>query len=285
MGDERLRVIKTDTDVLMGNLRGELGEVVTTWLLLCHFIAESSKLQSEDSDKDLSNKELAILWLLIEKLQNDLIGRLSELADEKIGRTNFFFASRKLKQFEPQVQAFTKFVVTNKLRQKRNQEIAHREQPEHWFEERQISIPYRVLVKATAMALRLIKRMDRVVLGPAAPFLWREARKKRYQVSGSPRAMYKLVPFMRLSDENRIRVVEAEQREGKVMWSEMETMINGKSARVLACKKWGLLLLGTRYIPLKQYPLQKVDHITLSDGSRAEEQPASSRGGETPPDA
>ena len=284
MGDERLRVIKTDINVLMGNLRGELGEVVTTWLLLRHFMADSSKLRSEDPAKDLANKELAFLWLLIEKLQNDLIGRLSELADEKIGRTNFFFVSRKLNQFESQVQAFTKFVVTNKLRQKRNQEIAHREQPEHWFEDCPISIPYRVLVKSTAMALRLIKRMDRAVLGPASPLLWREARKKRYELSGSPRAMYKLVPFMRLSDEDRIRVVEAEQREGKVMWSEMEATINGKPARVLACKEWGLLLLGTSCIPLAQYPLQKVEHITFSDGSWAE-QPASSRGDEKPPDA
>lgn len=285
MGDERLRVIKTDTDVLMGNLRGELGELVTTWLLLRHFMADSSKLRSEDPAKDLANKELALLWLLTEKLQNDLIGRLSELADEKIGRTNFFFVSRKLNQFESQVQAFTRFVITNKFRQKRNQEIAHREQPEHWFQDRPISIPYRMLVKATAMALRLIKRMDRTVLGHAAPFLWREARKKRYELSGSPRAMYMLVPFMRLSDEDRIRVVEAEQRDGKVMWSEMETTINGKPARVLVCKEWGLLLLGTRCIPLAQYPLQKLEHITFSDGSGAAERPASSCGDEKPKDA
>ncbi len=63
----------------MGNLRGEVGEVVTAWLLLRHFMVESSKLRSEDPATDLANKELAFLWLLAEKLRNDLIGRLSEL--------------------------------------------------------------------------------------------------------------------------------------------------------------------------------------------------------------
>ncbi len=62
----------------MGNLRGEVG-VVTAWLLLRHFMAESLKLRSEDPATDLANKELAFLWLLAEKLRNDLIGRLSEL--------------------------------------------------------------------------------------------------------------------------------------------------------------------------------------------------------------
>jgi hypothetical protein len=33
------------------------------------------------------------LWLLRDELENELIARLSELADEKIGRTNFFFAA------------------------------------------------------------------------------------------------------------------------------------------------------------------------------------------------
>lgn len=282
MADERLKMIRTDADVLMGNLRGQVGELVTTWLLLRHFMSASTKLRSDDPGKDLANRELTFLWLLTEKLRNDLIGRLSELADEKIGRTNFFFASRKLKVCESQVEAFAKFVVSNKIRKKRNQEIAHREQPERWFEDRPIMIPYPTLVKATAMVLRLMKQLDRTPLGPAAPFLWREARKKRYELSSSPRAMYMLVPFMRLSEVDRIRVVQAEQEQGKVVWSEMETTIGGKPARVLASKEWGLLLLGNRCIPLPQYPLQNVEAITLGGG---EEQPQQLQSTNKPPDA
>lgn len=224
-------------------------------------MASASQLQSPDPAGDLANKELAFLWLLKGKLSNELISRLSELADEKIGRTNFYFATRKLKKFETEAAAFSKFITKNKLSQKRNQEIAHREQPEQWFEDREIHIPYRTLVKATAMALRLMKRIDRSVLGPAAPFLWRQARKKRYDLSGLPRAMYMLVPYFHLPGDERIRIAEEEQREGKIVWSELETTVDGKPAKVLACKEWGLLLLGDRCLALPQYPLQKLDSI------------------------
>jgi hypothetical protein len=273
MANKRLE--RTNPDLLMSNLRGELGELVTTWLLLRHFMAESTKFRSPDSAEDLANRQLAFLWLLTEKLRNDLIGQLSELAYKKIGRTNFFFASRKLTVCESEVEEFETFVVSNQLRAKRNQEIAHRQQPEHWFEDRPIRIPYPTLVKATAMALRLMKRLDRAALGPAAPFLWREVRKKRYELSGSPRATYMLVPFMRLSDADRIRVVQAEQAEGKVVWSEIETMIDGQPARVLVCKEWGLLWLGNRWVPLAQYPLQKIEAITF--GSKEQTQPPSTK--------
>ena len=263
MAKTRQRIANTATVVLIGNLRGEVGEVVTTWVLLRHFMSQASKLKSDDVQKDLSNKELAFLWLLTDKLRDELVARLSELGDQKVGRTNFYFASRKLKQFEEGAHAFTEFVIARKLRQKRNQEIAHREQPEKWSEDCQILIPYRTLVKATAWASRLMKRIDRAVLGPSALFLWRQARKKRYELGGPPRAMYMLVPYFRLPAEDRIRIVEAEQLEGRVVWSEMETTVNGQGARVLACKEWGILLLGNRYLPLPQYPLQKLESINF----------------------
>lgn len=274
MADERLRVLRTATDVLVGNLRGEVGEVVTAWLILRHFMAAALRLQSADPAEDLKNKDLAFLWLLEGKLRNELIARLSEIADNKIGRTNFYFAARKFKKFGGEAAAFSAFITANKLRQKRNQEIAHREQPEQWFEYCDIHIPYRILVKATAMALRLMKRIDRAVLGPAAPFLWRQARKKRYELSGPPRAMYMLVPYFHLPGDERIRIVEEEQREGKVVWSEMETTVDGKPTKLLACKEWGLLLLGDRCLALPQYPLQKLESINFGSS------PVQSPGGE-----
>jgi len=265
LADERLRLARTGTDVLVANLRGELGEALTTWLLLRHFMASASKLQSDDPAADLKNSELAFLWLLKGKLRDELVARLSELADEKIGRTNFHFAARKLQQFEAEAKALTRFVVKHKLRQKRNQEIAHREQPEQFFQQRDIHIPYRTLVRAMAMALRLMKRIDRAVLGPAAPFLWRQARKKRYDLSGPPRAIYMLVPYFHLPGDERMKIAQQEQADGKVVWSEIDTTINGQPARVLACKEWGLLLLGDRCLPLPQYPLQKLESVTFGD--------------------
>ena len=113
------------------------------------------------------------------------------------------------------------------------------------------------------MAMRLMKRIDRAVLGPAAPFLWRQARKKRYELSGAPRAMYMLVPYFHLSGAERLRIVEQEQKEGKVVWSEMEALVDGKPNKLLVCREWGLLLLGDRCLPLDQYPLQQLESINF----------------------
>jgi len=269
LADDRLRLRKTAADVLVSNLRGEVGEVLTTWLLLRHFMASATRLQSNDPSADIKNKELQFLWLLKDKLHDELTARLSELADQKIGRTNFHFATKKLKSLEGEATNFTRFVVRYKLRQKRNQQIAHREQPEQWLEERDIHIPYRTLVKATAMALRLMKRIDRVALGPSAPFLWKQARRKRYELSGPPRAMYMLVPYFNLPGDERVKIALQEQQDGKIVWSEMETLIDGQPAKLLVCKEWGLVLFGDRCLPLPQYPLQKLESVTFGGSTAA----------------
>lgn len=130
---------------------------------------------------------LAFQW------QRELIAKLAELGDEKVGRTNFYFATVKLNALGNQMREFAKFVVSKQFRRKRNQEIAHREQPEQWFEDRPIQIPYRTVVRGLAMAVRLMKAIDRVHLGPAAPYLWGEARRKRGQFLAPARAAYLLL--------------------------------------------------------------------------------------------
>jgi len=79
-------------------------------------------------------------------------------------------------------------------------------------------------VKATAMALRLMKRIDRLALAPSAPFLWRQARKKRYDLSGPPRAMYMLVPYLHLPGHERLKIALQEQQEGKTVWFERDAV-------------------------------------------------------------
>ena len=96
-----------------------------------------------------------------------------------------------------------------------------------------------------------------------------QARKKRYDLSSLPRAMYMLVPYFHLPGDERIRIVQEEQREGKIVWSEMETMVDGKPAKLLACKEWGLRLLGDRCLALPQYPLQKLDSIDFGVAAEA----------------
>ena len=271
MTHEQLRIARTEPDVLVSNLRGEVGAAITTWVILRHFIAQADALRSPDPTKDIGNRDLAFLDILIQKLEDELIAKLAELGDEKIGRTNFYFASQKLATHHNDAKKFTKFTVARQLRRKRNQEIAHREQGEKWFEDRPIHVPYKTILKGLALAVRLMKRIDRVALGPAAPFLWHEARKKRGDLVAPARAMYLLLPYYRLSPAIRIGVVLQEQAEGKVVWSELITKINGVIASVLVNKEWGLLMLGSRCVALPEYPLQSMESITFeasNDGLR-----------------
>jgi hypothetical protein len=42
MSRQKLRVKNTQLDNLISNLRGEVGEIVTTWVLLRHMLAQPS---------------------------------------------------------------------------------------------------------------------------------------------------------------------------------------------------------------------------------------------------
>ena len=265
MAHEQLRIARTDRDVLVSNLRGEVGSAITTWVMLRHFIAQAAGLRSPDPQQDIGKRDLAFLEILIQKLEDELVAKMAELGDEKIGRTNFYFATQKLQSHVDGALQFTKFTVAKELRRKRNQEIAHREQAEKWFEDRPIHVSYGTLLEALALAVRLMKRLDRVVLGPAAPYLWHEARKKRGDLLAPARAMYLLLPYYRLSPEVRMRVVAQEQAEGKVVWSEVRTKVNGQPASALVNKEWGLLLLGQRCVVLPEYPLQSLEAIDFGD--------------------
>ena len=202
-----------------------------------------------------------MLFRSIQKLEDEIVAKLAELGDKKVGRTNFYFASLKLNVLADETLAFSKFVVSKQFRRKRNQEIAHREQPEQWFEDRPIHIPYRTVLRGLGMAVRLMKSFDRIHLGPSAPYLWREARKKRSEFLAPARTSYLLLPYLRLPPEVRIEVVLQEQAEGKVVWTEIETTVNDVPTRILVNKEWGLILLESRIFPLNEYPLQRLESI------------------------
>jgi hypothetical protein len=163
VGNKKLRIINTETDNLVSNLRGEIAEVVTSWILMRHFITSAANLQTDDLRKDLGNPDLAFLYVLRDKLEDELVARLSELAEEKIGCLNFDFAAKKLARFHPEVAEFSKYIEKNGFRQKRNQDISHKELPEKWEDHRApLHIPYRTIVRAIASALRLMKRIDHI---------------------------------------------------------------------------------------------------------------------------
>jgi hypothetical protein len=189
------------------------------------------------------------------------VGRLSELAERKIGRLNFYFASVKLKTLDKEVEVFRNFIKAKHFHEKRNYAVAHKELPEQWNQHKYIHIDYRTVRRGVAMALRLMKKIDRVVLGPSSRFLWREMRKRRYPPAYPAKICYMLLPYLALSGGDRARIVIEEMAEGMNVWEDMETIFNGRPARLKACKKWAVVALGNQLLPLDNYPLQKLASI------------------------
>lgn len=263
MGNPRLRVHNTLLDNLISNLRGEVGEVVTSWVLLRDMMARQVALSTDDIAKDMRNGSLTIVTMLRSKLDDEIVARLSELAEYKVGRLTFYFAAEKLKKLEAEVEAFRRFIVREKFQEKRNADISHKELPEQWRTHGAVHIPYRTLRRAVGHALRLMKAIDGIVLGPAAKYLWREMRKKRYELMAPASAMYMMLPYMNLSEEIRQRVILEEMAAGRPAWSEMTTTINGRAAKVQVSREWGAVLLPGRIIMLNAYPLQRLDNINI----------------------
>jgi hypothetical protein len=259
MSKRKLRVKNTQLDNLISNLRGEVGEVITAWVLLRHMIARQRELTSDDVATDLANENLAFVSMLRTKLADEIVARLSELAEPKIGRLTFHFAATKLGKLDAEVRTFRIFITRGKFQQKRNLDISHKELPEKWAQHGPIVIPYRTLLRGVGHALRLMQKIDHVVLGPAAKYLWTEMRKKRYQLMDPASAAYMLVPYMNLSPEIRQKVILEEMAEGRSAWADMNATINGQGMTVSACREWGAFMLGGRIIVLPHYPLQSLN--------------------------
>jgi hypothetical protein len=202
MTHKKLRLHNTQADNLISNLRGELGEVILSWILYRYLRAQAAPRLTEDPTAISRDPFLFILDALMERLEDDICARLSELAQDKIGRLNFAFASHKLGALRQEVQDFSAFVDRSRIKEKRDRYISHKELPETWQEHRYLHIEYPVLVEGIARALRLMKKIDREYLGATSAALWREMRKKRYDFSMTPKAGYMLLPYFRLTPED-----------------------------------------------------------------------------------
>ena len=190
MSRTKLRIHNTPLDNLVSNLRGEVGEIIFTWLLMRDLMGQATQLRTNDPKADMKNRALCTLNILADKLRDEIVARLAELAEEKIGRLTFYFVQQKLNKFDAEIKEFARFVESNRFREKRNYDISHKELPEQWTDHKFIHIPYFKVLKGVALAPRLIKRIDRSVLGPSAPYLWRKMRKKRYEPMNPVNAGY-----------------------------------------------------------------------------------------------
>jgi hypothetical protein len=227
------------------------------------FIVAANRLKSGDNEKDHQNREISFGNLIADKLADELVGRLSELAEAKVGQLTFHFAAQKLKQLGDETKSFNDFIVKSKIREKRNRDVSHKQLPEQWNQKKLLYVNYRTLLRAVTLALRLMKRIDRIVLGPSAPYLWRVARKKRYEYMSPPRASYMLVPYHNLSGDDRIAIVGQELSEGKPVLTKLATKVNGQPATILVSKQWSVIFPGNRALALARYPLIELEGITF----------------------
>ena len=264
MGRMKLRVHQTNPEVLVSNLRGEIGEIITSWTLLRMFMAEAARERSEDVAANLRNQRLISLDILLDKLTDEIVARLSELAEQKVGRLNFYFATEKIGAFKQEAIEFSKFIRRHRFKAKRDSDISHKEAPQSWDDHKYLHIPHGIVLKGVAHAMHLMKKIDRMVLGPCAPYLWRKVRERRYKPMAPPRAAYLLLPHYFLTPIEREEIIVQEIKEGRAKWEKMPTKIDGADATILAYRKWAAVIVHRRLIVLEVYPLNELTSLNTN---------------------
>jgi len=266
MTHPKLRIHNTALDNLVSNLRGEVGEITHSWILMRGLLAQANRRRSEPGVDPFADHELNTLYALADRLEGDIVARLSELAEDKVGRLNFHFASKKLAgKFDSEAEAFSRFVETNRFTTKRNQEISHKECPEQWSQHAPLHIPYRTILKTLAFAMRLMKRIDHVAVGPEASFFWPKLRHRRYDMKLSAHVEYMIAPLIKLTQEERGAVLAEEAQAGTAVWEPMSTKVNGQQVTVLVNKKWaGILVSPQQVMFADNYPLNSLESIEIT---------------------
>lgn len=132
MRRKKLRIHRIERDNLVSNLRGEVGEAISTWVLWGGLEAQIAQRSSGYPAEDIGDRSLAPLHALSEKLRDEMVARLSELGQRKIGRLNFYFAAVKLNTLQSEADEFASFIEKHRFREKRNYDISHKKLPETW---------------------------------------------------------------------------------------------------------------------------------------------------------
>jgi hypothetical protein len=200
------RIQETDEGNLVGNLRGEVGEAITTWALWRIYRIQELRLQTSDIAADIANVGLRLLGVVVDRLRDDLTARLSELGEAKTGQLTFYFLAQKRPEFSALSETFTRFVVSSGIREKRHRDISHKELPPQWKDHRNRYVYDRVITRGTALALRTMKAIDRRLIGPESPYLWRIMRTRRYEPMNPPSSGYLIMPHIALPVEIRERI-------------------------------------------------------------------------------
>jgi len=189
---------QTDPEKLLSLLRGEVGEIIQSWIVLNIYNYKAKELQTGNLQVDMKNQNLNLLQLVRHKFKDDIILRLSELSSSKHGRLNFHFASDKFGIQKQEINKFSKYLKEKHLIFRRNKIIAHKQISPKWDQiDPSPYVSNSTLVRAIAMALSIMKKFDEDFYGIQSKLLWKEERKRRYEMDMQPAAAkYILLPYV-----------------------------------------------------------------------------------------
>jgi len=196
--NKKERIAQTDKDMIVSYLRSEVGEIVESWVLWREFIIIQNKIRPEGFLELIENQDYNKINIIEEKFKDDIISRLSELSEEKVGQVTFHFAAKKINILESEVKEFRKFIEKNNFSNKRNQYISHKTLPASWKELRAPHrIPYFTILRGIAFALILMKKIDIHHYGQEVRLQWIKMRKKRYDFTALAKIDFFLLPLIR----------------------------------------------------------------------------------------
>jgi hypothetical protein len=267
MSQNKHKLHNTQLDNLISNLRGEVGEIILTWKLFLRLRRNTRYLYSPDIGNDFQNPDIALLEILTEKLEDEIVSRLSELAEQEIGQLTFYFAQRKLEDkidLSTDVLNYKKFVEKEGLKDKRNQFISHKQLPETWTDHKDIFISIPTIGKCLSLAVKLMIKIDNIFLGPSAIYLWREVLKKKTPPMRPLNTNFMLLPYMYLDQETRGIIIRKEIKAGLPVWEVVKAKVDGVERDVIICKKWAAILMDQHSFMLcDDYPLQELHEINF----------------------
>jgi hypothetical protein len=188
---------KIEPEKLINLLRGEVGEVIQSWVIFKIYSAQAAELQTDNLHEDMNNVHLTLVDLVRSKLRDDMILRLDELSSQGFKTLNFQFASDKFNLQQEEVKAFRKYLKANHFEYKRNNNIAHKHISPTWNEiDPNPHIPFSVLTKAIGWAISIMKKLDEKYFGLDYKLIWREERKRRYDLEAPASAKYLMLPLI-----------------------------------------------------------------------------------------
>lgn len=192
------KIENTDLNLLLSELRGEIGGIIETWIFYRDHKIIVSHLSTNNFEIDLKNRELNKFIRMKKRYEDEIISRLSELAHKSYGKVNFYFTIRALKKFDSEFKDYEDFITSHKIKARRDEYISHKKMPQkNEIQRGEYHINYQTIIKAIVRAIMLMKMIDNEVYGDITKLQWKQVRKLRYDFELPLEANYKILNYIR----------------------------------------------------------------------------------------